>query len=101
MSQVSKESVLEALKGVIDIEIGLDIVSLGLIYGIEITEDDQVIVDMTLTVPTCPLAGMMTEQARAAAASVEGVREAKINLTFDPPWTPDMMNADIKKLFGQ
>jgi len=98
--KVTEETIIEALRGVIDIEIGLDIVSLGLIYGVNVNDENDVVVDMTLTVPTCPMAGMMTEQARAAVAAVDGVKEAKINLTFDPPWTPDRMNADIKKLFG-
>ncbi len=101
MAEVTKEKVIEALKGVIDIEIGIDIVSLGLIYNVDIEDDNTVNVKMTLTVPTCPMANMLVEQARSAVASIEGVEKVNVDLVFDPPWTPDMMEDSAKKLLGR
>jgi len=101
MSTITKEQIVNALKTVIDIEIGIDIVSLGLIYDIVINDDDTVVVKMTLTVPTCPMASMLREQARNAAASVEGVKKAQVELVFEPRWTPDMMDESAKKLLGR
>ncbi|HOO32106.1 MAG TPA: metal-sulfur cluster assembly factor [Thermotogota bacterium] len=101
MSTVSKEKVIEALSQVVDIEIGIDIVSLGLIYKVDIDENDNVTIVMTLTVPTCPMASFMTEQARSAAASVPGVQKVDLQLAFEPRWTPDMMADSAKRLLGR
>jgi len=101
MSKITKEQIVDALKTVIDIEIGIDIVSLGLIYDIKINDDDSVDVKMTLTVPTCPMASILTEQARNAAASVDGVKKAEVELVFEPRWTPDMMDESAKRLLGR
>jgi metal-sulfur cluster biosynthetic enzyme len=101
MRKVNKEKVIEALSTVIDIEIGIDIVSLGLIYKVEIDEDDNVTIVMTLTVPACPMAAMLTEQARGAAASVPGVQKVDLELVFEPRWTPDMMADSAKGLLGR
>jgi metal-sulfur cluster biosynthetic enzyme len=101
MNKVSKEQIVEALSTVIDFEIGIDIVSLGLIYKVDIDEDDNVSIVMTLTVPACPLASMITEQAKSAVASVPGVQKVDLELSFEPKWTPDMMADSAKRLLGR
>lgn len=97
---VTKEKVFEALKQVIDFEIGLDIVSLGLVYDVAVDEESNVTITMTMTTPACPLAGLILQDAEDKVRQIEGVKEVKINLTFDPPWTPDRMSEEIKKKFG-
>ena len=98
---INKEKIIEALSTVIDIEIGIDIVSLGLVYNVDVDEDNNVSIVMTLTVPTCPMAAMLTEQARGAAASVPVVQKVDLELVFEPRWTPDMMADSAKRLLGR
>jgi len=97
---VTKEKVLEALKQVIDFEIGLDVVSLGLVYDVAIDNENNVTITMTMTTPACPLAGLILQDAEDKVRQIEGVKDVKINLTFDPPWTPDRMSEEIRKKFG-
>jgi len=97
---VTKEKVFEALKQVIDFEIGLDIVSLGLVYDVAVDEESNVTITMTMTTPACPLAGLILQDAEDKVRQIEGVKDVKINLTFDPPWTPDRMSEEIKKKLG-
>ncbi len=97
--KVTKERVLEALRTVYDPEIPFNIVDLGLIYGVEV-KDDVVYIKMTLTAPGCPLAQFIVEQAREAVLSIEGVKDVKIDLVFDPPWTPDMISSQLKSELG-
>lgn len=97
---VTKDMVMEALKQVYDLEIGFDIVSLGLVYSIEVDGDSNVKVAMTLTTPMCPLAGFMTEDAKSKVEAVEGVNSVEVELTFDPPWTPDKASDEIRNIMG-
>ncbi len=97
---ITKEQVLKALENVIDFELGLDVVSLGLVYGVDIDQQNNVTVTMTMTTPACPLAGMILQDAEDKIREIEGVGDVKINLTFDPPWTPDRMNEELRKRFG-
>jgi metal-sulfur cluster biosynthetic enzyme len=90
---------MEALSQVYDLEIGFDIVSLGLIYAVEV-EDSDVRIKMTMTTPMCPLAGLMLEDARRKVSEIEGIKDVKIELTFDPPWTPEMASDDVRKILG-
>lgn len=85
----TEEQIREALRPVVDPEIGISVVDLGMIREVEV-EGDAVEVKMVLTTPFCPLAGMITEQVREAAAGVEGVEEAKVTL-LDEPWDPSWM----------
>jgi metal-sulfur cluster biosynthetic enzyme len=87
---VAPAQVLDALRTVIDPEIGMSVVDLGLIYGIDV-EGDRVAVTMTLTVPGCPLHEAIPEWVREAAARLPGVGRVDVTLTFDPPWTPERM----------
>jgi metal-sulfur cluster biosynthetic enzyme len=95
----TKLQVREALKKVIDPEIGINIVDLGLIYEVRV-ENNVAYIRMTLTVPGCPLVNMLTKQAEQAAQSVEGINDVKVELTWDPPWNPRMMSDDAKRKLG-
>lgn len=93
---VDLEQVREKLMEVYDPEIGIDIVDLGLIYSIEENEEGVIQVRMTMTTPGCPAHDMISNGAQLAAEQVEGVREVRVDVVWDPPWSPDMMN-DIAK----
>ena len=95
----TEKDIRNALKKVKDPELNLDLVVLGLIYDIEV-EDSDVSVVMSLTTPMCPVADQIVEQAREAVAGVEGVENADVQLTFDPPWTPDRIQPLIRSSLG-
>jgi FeS assembly SUF system protein len=84
--------VVEALKTVYDPEIPVDIYELGLVYGIEIAPDGKVEVRMTLTSPGCPVAESLPREVELKVASIEGVSEVRVELVWEPPWTPDRMS---------
>jgi FeS assembly SUF system protein len=90
------DALVAALKTVFDPEIPVDIYELGLIYKVDIDDDYNVTVEMTLTAPGCPVAGDMPGWVEEAAMRVEGVKSAKANLVFDPPWTPARMSDEAK-----
>ena len=96
---VTEKEVEKALKGVKDPELGIDLVVLGLIYDIEVEEADVKMV-MSLTSPMCPVAGEIVEQAKEAILSVDGVETVDVELTFDPPWTPERMNPLVRSSLG-
>lgn len=96
---VTEKDIQNALKGVKDPELGLDLVVLGLVYDIEIEEAD-VKATISLTSPFCPVAGQIVEDARQAIESVEGVDRASVELTFDPPWTPERMSPLVRASLG-
>jgi FeS assembly SUF system protein len=85
-----------ALKTVYDPEIPVDIYELGLIYKVDVADNKDVNVDMTLTAPNCPVAGEMPENVKAALQLVDGVGEVTVTMTFDPPWTPERMSEEAK-----
>jgi len=85
-----------ALKTVYDPEIPVDIYELGLIYKVDVSDKKDVTVDMTLTAPNCPVAGEMRGNVKAALELVEGIGEVTVNMTFDPPWTPERMSEEAK-----
>ncbi|VAV96081.1 PaaD-like protein (DUF59) involved in Fe-S cluster assembly [hydrothermal vent metagenome] len=90
------EELIAAFKSVYDPEIPVDVYELGLIYKVDVSDERDVDIDMTLTAPGCPVAGDMVIWVENAAASVTGVRGVTVNLTFDPPWTPDRMSDEAK-----
>ncbi|MDW8029693.1 MAG: metal-sulfur cluster assembly factor [Armatimonadota bacterium] len=95
----TKEQILDALKNCYDPEIGINIVDLGLIYGIEIDEQaGRVKVIFTLTTPFCPLGPELIDSIRSIVGSFEGVKEVETELTFDPPWSPQMATEEGKTL---
>ena len=96
---LTEKDVRDALKGVKDPELGLDLVVLGLVYDIEV-EDADVKVLISLTSPLCPVAGQIVEDAKQAVLSVDGVEVADVELTFDPPWTPERISPLIRSSLG-
>jgi FeS assembly SUF system protein len=90
------EKLVTALKTVFDPEIPVDIYELGLIYKVDVADDRAVLVDMTLTAPGCPVAGEMPGMVKSALETVEGIGEVTVNMTFDPPWTPERMSESAK-----
>ncbi|RLF75956.1 aromatic ring hydroxylase [Thermococci archaeon] len=97
---LTKELILERLKEVIDPEIGIDVVNLGLIYEVNVREDSTVYVKMTMTTPGCPLTMWILQAVEQKVLEIPGVKDAEIELTFDPPWTPDMISEEYKKRLG-
>lgn len=96
---VTEKDVREALKTVKDPELGLDLVVLGLVYDVKI-EGDEVEATVSLTSPMCPVADQIVDEAREAIAAVEGVESARVELTFDPPWTPERISPLIRSSLG-
>lgn len=95
-----KDQVIAALKRVYDPEMPVNIYELGLIYGLDVDEAGAVVVRMTLTAPNCPVAGTLPGEVERAALSVPGVTGAKIELTFDPPWSKERMSEAAKLALG-
>jgi FeS assembly SUF system protein len=94
------EAVVAALKEIYDPEIPVNIYDLGLIYGVEVTPDADVSITMTLTTPHCPVAETMPGEVELRAGSVPGVRDAEVNLVWDPPWGPDKMTDEARLELG-
>jgi FeS assembly SUF system protein len=87
---------IAAMKTVYDPEIPVDIYELGLIYKVDVADNKDVKVDMTLTAPGCPVAGEMPEMVKSALETVEGIGKVTVEMTFDPPWTPERMSEEAK-----
>jgi len=96
---VTEKDVKQALRGGKDPELNLDLVVLGLVYDVEV-DGGKVDVTMSLTSPMCPVAGQIVEDAKNAVLGVEGVEEADVRLTFDPPWTPERISPLIRASLG-
>ena len=90
------DDLIEALKTVYDPEIPVDIYELGLIYKVDVSDDKDIAIDMTLTAPGCPVAGEMPGWVEDAVREVPGVRNVKVDLVFDPPWDPSRMSDEAK-----
>ena len=94
-----EEKIKEALEEVIDPELGINIIDLGLVY--EVREDEgKASIEMTLTSPGCPLAGVIDRMVREEVLSVEGVKEVDLQLVWDPPWTPEHMSEEARVELG-
>ena len=94
------EAVIEALKDIYDPEIPVNIYDLGLIYGVDVTEDGHVAITMTLTTPHCPVAESMPGEVELRVGSVPGISVADVDLVWDPPWDPQKMSDDAKLELG-
>jgi FeS assembly SUF system protein len=94
------EKIVRVLKTIYDPEIPVDIYELGLIYDVFVNEDHDVKVLMTLTTPNCPVAESLPKEVKDKVQSVEEVNEAEVELTFDPPWTRDLMSDEAKLELG-
>ena len=96
---LTEENVFESLKEIIDPEVGINIVDMGLIYGVDI-QDNTVDVTMTLTSPGCPAGGQIVGGTQHVTQQLEGVDEVNVNVVWEPRWTPDMMSEDAKDELG-
>ena len=94
------EAVVAAIREIYDPEIPVNIYDLGLIYGVEVSSENDVVVNMTLTTPHCPVAESMPGEVELRAASVPGVRDAQVNRVWDPPWGPDKMSDEARLELG-
>jgi FeS assembly SUF system protein len=92
--------IVNHLKNIYDPEIPVNIYDLGLIYDIEIDEEDKVTITMTLTAPNCPVADSLLLEVKERVETIKGVRGAEINLVFDPPWDPSMLSDEAKLELG-
>jgi len=96
----TEERIVEVLKTVYDPEIPVDIYNLGLVYRIDLHDDASLDVDMTLTAPNCPAADFIAEDVRLKLAGIEGIKEVRVNLVFEPEWDKDMMSEEAKLELG-
>lgn len=94
----SKEDIIEALKTVSDPEIMINVYDMGLIYNIDVKENGDVAIDMTVTAPTCPVAGILPQQAADAVDLVEGTGEIEVKIVWEPAWTPEKMTDEAKMM---
>ena len=92
--------IVAAMKTVYDPEIPVDIYELGLIYGVQVSDEADVVVQMTLTAPSCPAAGMLPGEVETKVRGVPGVKSARVDLVWDPPWNKDMMSEAAKLQLG-
>jgi len=99
MNQVTEETVREALKDVIDPELGYNVVDLGLVYGITV-DGGKVEIVMTMTTPGCPATNYIKEGTHERVLSIDGVEDVTVNVVWSPPWDPSMMSDDAKRYFG-
>ena len=95
-----EEKIIEMIKTVYDPEIPVNVYDLGLIYRIELKEDNSVDIDMTLTAPNCPAADFMMEDVRMKVESIEGITAVNLNLVFEPEWSQDLMTEEAKLELG-
>ena len=96
MTKELEGKIVDAIKKVYDPEIPVNIYELGLIYNIDIKKNGMVDIKMTLTSPFCPVAGSLPKEVAARASEVKGVKEANVDLVFEPPWTMDLMSEEAK-----
>lgn len=94
-----EDKIWQALRSVIDPELGVSIVDLGLVYDVRY-EDGVAEVEMTLTSPGCPLAPIIDKKVRESVKDIEEIRQLTVELVWDPPWTKEMMNEELKAEFG-
>lgn len=95
-----KDEVTEALKTVNDPELGIDIVNLGLVYDVDVSEDGDVRVEFTLTTMGCPIGPLIDEQIKQATASIDGIGEVSTEMVMYPPWTPEKMTPLARSALG-
>ncbi len=99
-SGISRDDVIAAISTVYDPEIPVNIYELGLIYEIDIDAAGRVVIEMTLTAPACPVADILPEEVAEKTRAVPGVTDAKVELVWDPPWTPDRMSEAARLELG-
>jgi len=97
---VTKEQIINVLKQIYDPEIPINVYDLGLIYNMDISEGGDVNILMTLTFAGCPIGSYLVQKVEEEIKKIDGVKNVKVELTFDPPWTPEKMSEEVKKEFG-
>ncbi len=97
---LSPELVRGLLRGVIDPELGVNIVDLGLVYDVAVDAEGLVVIEMTLTTPGCPLGGFLEDDIRACLSGLPQVRDVRVTLVWDPPWAPEAMSDAAKEQLG-
>lgn len=100
MDQDVRESIMGALELVVDPELGIDIVNLGLVYDVKMDEEGKTEVEMTLTSMGCPLAGTIVDQVKSALDDIPEVKETEVNIVWNPPWSKDRMSRYAKIALG-
>ena len=100
MAVVGEDIIREGLKEVIDPELGVNIVDLGLIYEIETADDNNVAIKMTLTFPGCPAGPYIIAQVHQVVEDLEGVEDVDVEIVWDPAWSPEMMSEEIRMEYG-
>ena len=100
MNEELKDSIMGALELVIDPELGIDIVNLGLVYDLELKDDGLLVVTMTLTAMGCPLAGVIVDQVKAALTDIPEIKDTEVNIVWSPAWTKDRMSRYAKIALG-
>ncbi|WAA08671.1 metal-sulfur cluster assembly factor [Fervidibacillus albus] len=100
MDEALKENIYGALEQVIDPELGIDIVNLGLVYDVNLTEEGKAIVTMTLTTMGCPLGGIISDQVKIALSDIPEVKDTEVEIVWNPPWTKDRMSRYAKIALG-
>ncbi|MCM1095861.1 MAG: iron-sulfur cluster assembly protein [Terasakiella sp.] len=95
-----EETIVDYLRTVVDPEIAIDIYSLGLVYKIDLGDEGDLTIDMTLTAPNCPMADFIVEDVQQKMSSIPGVRSVTVNIVFEPEWTRDMMSEEAKLELG-
>ncbi len=97
---VTKDEIVTVLKDCYDPEIPINIWDLGLVYDINVLDDGNVGIKMTLTAPGCMMGGMIAEEVKSKVKAMDGVKDAKVELVWDPPWSPDKMSEEAKAQMG-
>ncbi|OGD85792.1 aromatic ring hydroxylase [Candidatus Curtissbacteria bacterium RBG_16_39_7] len=97
---ITKEEILKKLKTILDPELGINIVDLGLIYDVSVNKNNHVKILMTLTTPLCPLSAYFQKSLEDKVKRISGVEKVKIDLTFDPPWNPLKITKEARTQFG-
>ncbi|XXM73903.1 metal-sulfur cluster assembly factor [Lysinibacillus sphaericus] len=100
MDQDLKDNLMGALEQVVDPELGIDIVNLGLVYDVDLDEEGKATVTMTLTSMGCPLAGTIVDQVKAALRDIPEVKETEVDIVWNPPWSKDNMSRYAKIALG-
>jgi metal-sulfur cluster biosynthetic enzyme len=98
--KVTQEQVVAALRDVFDPEIPINVFDLGLVYDVQVDDSNRVFVRMTLTAPGCGMGPFIAQQAEWRIAEVEGVEDVDVEMVVDPPWSPDLITPEGKKLLG-
>ncbi len=100
MDDTLKQKIIDTLRTIHDPEISVNIYDLGLIYSVQLDEENNAYIDMTLTSPSCPVGEMLVEQVNSSVKNLEETKDVYVNLVFEPPWDPNAMSEEVKLELG-